>query len=113
MRRNTRILFPLTLAGALLAASVPCLAEEKTPGEPGRDECIAAVERVRKAMVILPPGSMARRFAESDAHQALVEAGNGEFDDCLEFAERAETEVRSPRHDLTAGDPVEPRRDGD
>jgi hypothetical protein len=34
----------------------------------------------------------------------MVEAGNGEFDDCLEAAARATDEVRQRRHTLQPGE---------
>jgi len=34
----------------------------------------------------------------------MIEAGNGEFDDCLEFAERAVVEVKELRHTLRPGE---------
>jgi hypothetical protein len=37
-------------------------------------------------------------------HQALIEAGNGEFDDCLELAARAAEETRERRHTLPPGE---------
>lgn len=34
----------------------------------------------------------------------MIEAGNGEFDDCLEFTERAVVEVKELRHTLRPGE---------
>ena len=52
----------------------------------------------------LPVDHLSRYFAERDLHQAMVEAGNGEFDDCLELAARATDEIRERRHVLQPGE---------
>ncbi len=66
--------------------------------EPTRASCEAAVARARTAMSRLPTGSMAQRFANADLVQAQSEGGNGEFDDCLEYAAKAEDEALHPHH---------------
>ena len=71
---------------------------------PTRQDCEAAVERARALASTLPANDPSRYFAERDLHQALVEAGNGEFDDCMEMAERATEEVREHRHVLFPGE---------
>jgi hypothetical protein len=72
--------------------------------EPTREDCEAAVEQARALSAALPADDPSRYFAERDLHQAMVEAGNGEFDDCLEMAERATDEVREHRHVLCPGE---------
>jgi hypothetical protein len=72
--------------------------------EPTREDCEAAVEQARALATALPADDPSRYFAERDLHQAMVEAGNGEFDDCLEMAERATEEVREHRHVLHPGE---------
>ncbi|WP_291684458.1 hypothetical protein [Bradyrhizobium sp.] len=72
--------------------------------EPTREDCEAAVEQARALAAALPADDPSRYFAERDLHQAMVEAGNGEFDDCLEMAERATDEVREHRHVLRPGE---------
>jgi len=52
----------------------------------------------------LPADHLSRYFAERYLHQAMIEAGNGEFDDCLEFTERAVVEVKELRHTLRPGE---------
>ena len=52
----------------------------------------------------LPADDLSRYFAERHLHQSMVEAGNGEFDECLEYAERATDEVREHRHTLQPGE---------
>jgi hypothetical protein len=72
--------------------------------EPTRADCEAAVEQARTLAAALPADDLSRYFAERDLQQAMVEAGNGEFDDCLEMAERATDEVREHRHALRPGE---------
>ncbi len=72
--------------------------------EPTRHDCEAAVDEARALAAALPADDPSRYFAERDLHQAMVEAGNGEFDDCLEMAQRATEEVREHRHVLRPGE---------
>lgn len=72
--------------------------------EPTRADCEAAVEQARALAAALPADDISRYFAERDLHQAMVEAGNGEFDDCLEAAARATDELRERRHTLQPGE---------
>ena len=58
----------------------------------------------RAQAAALPADDLSRYFAERDLHQALVEAGNGEFDDCLDAAARATEEMRERRHTLQPGE---------
>lgn len=71
--------------------------------EPTWEDCKAAVGQARALAEELPTDNLSRYFAERYLHQAVVEAGNGEFDDCLEMAERAAEQVRERRHDLPPG----------
>lgn len=73
------------------------------PGEPTKEACDAAVAKGRALADTLPTSDLSRVFAESYLHQALVEAGNGEFDDCIEKAEAAVDEVKERRHVLPPG----------
>jgi ATP:corrinoid adenosyltransferase len=72
--------------------------------EPTRQACDAAVAEARGMAAALPADDVSRYFAERDLQQALVEAGNGEFDDCLEAAARATDELRHRRHTLQPGE---------
>jgi hypothetical protein len=72
--------------------------------EPSQQDCDAAVEQARSLAAALPADDLSRYFAERDLQQALVEAGNGEFDECLEMAARAADEVRERRHELPPGE---------
>jgi len=62
------------------------------------------VALARAQAAALPADDLSRYFAERDLHQALVEAGNGEFDDCLDAAARATEEMRERRHTLQPGE---------
>jgi hypothetical protein len=72
--------------------------------EPTREACTSAVEQAQSIAAALPADDGSRYFAERDLHQALVEAGNGEFDDCLEAVARATDELRERRHRLKPGE---------
>ncbi|MGJ4892904.1 hypothetical protein ACQR1Y_32295 [Bradyrhizobium sp. HKCCYLRH3099] len=72
--------------------------------EPTQETCDAVVAQARAAAAVLPADDVSRYFAERDIQQALVEAGNGEFDDCVEKAERAMLEVRERPHSLKPGE---------
>jgi hypothetical protein len=75
----------------------------EVPGEPTKESCEAAVAEGRALADTLPTSDLSRVFAESYLHQAIVEAGNGEFDDCIERAEAAVDEVKERRHVLPPG----------
>lgn len=84
------------------AAAIGAVAE--APDEPTWEDCKAAVGQARALAEELSADNLSRYFAERYLHQAAVEAGNGEFDDCLEMAERASEQVRERRHDLPPGE---------
>jgi hypothetical protein len=73
------------------------------PDEPTKEACDAAVAKARVLADTLPTSDLSRVFAESYLLQAVVEAGNGEFDDCIERAEEAVDEVKERRHVLPPG----------
>jgi hypothetical protein len=91
------------LAGLACGALTPC-GVSSASAEPARQDCDAAVEQTRALAAALPADDPSRYFAERDLHQALVEAGNGEFDDCLDLAARATDEVKQHRHTLQPGE---------
>ncbi|MBB4370543.1 hypothetical protein GGD63_003338 [Bradyrhizobium sp. cir1] len=91
------------LAGLGCAVAAPDAAAPASE-EPTRDDCNAAVAEARALAAALPPDHLSRYFAERHLHQALVEAGNGEFDECLDMAARASVEVRERRHELRPGE---------
>jgi hypothetical protein len=65
---------------------------------------VAAVAAARELAERLPADDASRYFAERHLHQAMTEAGNGEFDDCLEWAEQATVEIKEHRHTLKPGE---------
>jgi len=93
------------LAVGILNGVEGCAADADPPRpEPTFAECEAAVAHARELAAALPADHLSRYFAERYLHQAMIEAGNGEFDDCLEFAERAVVEVKELRHTLRPGE---------
>jgi len=89
----------------LCDAFAPSRAEPAAaPIETTREDCTRAVAEARALAVTLPADDLSRYFAERHLQQALTEAGNGEFDDCLEWAARASDEARNPRHQLPPGE---------
>ena len=91
------------LVGVTYGAVTPCSADPDS-AEPTKMDCEAAVEQTRALAMALPADDLSRYFAERDLHQAMVEAGNGEFDECLEAAARAEKEIKERRHTLQPGE---------
>jgi len=87
----------------LEAGHTAAAAHNAEPDEPTREACEAAVAKGRALADTLPTSDLSRVFAESYLHQAMVEAGNGEFDDCIERAEDAVDEVKERRHVLPPG----------
>ncbi|WP_347379589.1 hypothetical protein [Bradyrhizobium sp. STM 3843] len=103
LSRIDRLGFCLLVTGVcslvLIGGARPASAEEPT-----REACEAAVAEARGLAATFPADDISRYFAERHLHQALVEAGNGEFDDCLEAVERATVELREHRHALKPGE---------
>ena len=95
----SRLLTLVLVALALSAAGASAHDEEPT-----QETCDAAVAKARAQAAALPVDDVSRYFAERDIQQALVEAGNGEFDDCVEKAERAMLEARERPHSLERGE---------
>ena len=91
------------LVGLACGAVTPCSANP-TSVEPTKESCEAAVEQTRALVAALPAGDLSRYFAERDLHQAMIEAGNGEFDDCLDMTARATDEIKERRHTLQPGE---------
>ena len=91
------------LVGLTCGAVTPC-SGDPTSVEPTKGGCEAAVEQTRSLAAALPADDLSRYFAERDLHQAMIEAGNGEFDDCLEVTARATDEIKERRHTLQPGE---------
>jgi hypothetical protein len=97
---------PLTLCllVCLVCGAVTPRDANTASAEPTKTDCEAAIEQTRALVAALPADDLSRYFAERDLHQAMVEAGNGEFDDCLELAARATDEIKQRRHTLQPGE---------
>jgi hypothetical protein len=102
-QRRMNCLNACLLVGLACFAFTPCSANPASV-EPTREACEAAVEQTRALAAALPVDDLSRYFAERDLHQAMIEAGNGEFDDCLEMAVRATDEIQQRRHTLQPGE---------
>ena len=97
--RRLGSLFLAAVVLSQMSDAAPAVAEEAT-----KEACEAAVQETRVKAEALPTDDVPRYFAERHLHQALVEAGNREFDDCLEAAERAAEELRERYHALAPGE---------
>lgn len=102
---------PAAAAGPLVSATEAPAAEPSIGEEPTAETCRAAVAAARALAEALPAEDLSRRVAESHLVQAIVEAGNGEFDDCLDMARHATIEVRERRHRSVSGAIGDDRRD--
>jgi hypothetical protein len=107
--RITAGYLPFAIAAFLAMAAGPAFGSE---AEPTKDDCTRAVEHARLLSQSLPQGNLSRYFAERHLQQALAEAGNGEYDDCLEWARKAEQEVSDPHHVLKPGEALVIRNGG-
>jgi hypothetical protein len=94
----------LVAVGILNGAQARAADADPPQAEPTLAECESAVAHARDLAATLPADHLSRYFAERYLHQAMIEAGNGEFDDCLEFTERAVVEVKELRHTLRPGE---------
>jgi hypothetical protein len=100
----------LALGALLSGVASPCNADTGSPeAAPTEEACMAAVAKARTLAETLPAGDLSRYFAERDVQQALTEAGNGEFDDCLEWVGRATQEVQERHHTLQPGETLKVR----
>ncbi len=97
-------LYTVGLVAGLACGAVMPGSADPAPAEPTREGCKAAVAQTRALAAALPAEDLSRYFAERDLHQAMIEAGNSEFDDCLELAARATEEIRERRHVLQPGE---------
>jgi hypothetical protein len=89
----------LVWSAAALVGTAPSAAEEAT-----REACDAGIAAAQGLAAALPDEDVSRYFAERHLQQAVVEGGNGEFDDCLEQVAQAADEVRERRHALPPGE---------
>lgn len=103
MQRRMNTLIVGLVASLAGGAVTPCSGDSVSV-EPTRESCEAAVEQTRALAAALPADDLSRYFAERDLHQATIEAGNGEFDDCLDMTARATDEIKQRRHTLQPGE---------
>jgi hypothetical protein len=103
--RKTMLQFAFAiLSGALLLCS-PAMAEGVAePAEPTLEDCTKALQDGRDRTIKLSAKSLSRYFAERFLQNAEAEAGNGEYDGCLEYAEKAIDEIDNRRHWLAPGE---------
>jgi hypothetical protein len=88
----------------LVCVACGTVTPRRATAEPTKADCETAVEQTRALAAALAADDLSRYFAERDLHQAMVEAGNGEFDDCLELAAHATEEIKERRHTLQPGE---------
>ncbi|MDB5651176.1 MAG: hypothetical protein JWL62_2696 [Hyphomicrobiales bacterium] len=91
---------------SMVAQDQPGLADS-SDDEPTYEMCVIAAERAKALAVTLPHDDISRYFAERNLQQAMTEAGNGEFDDCLGWAQQAALEVVEHRHQLQPGEKLD------
>jgi len=72
--------------------------------EPTLADCTRALEEGWGRTKQLPSRSLSRYFAERFMQSAETEAGNGEYDDCVEYSEKAVDEVENRWHRLAPGE---------
>lgn len=72
--------------------------------EPSLEDCAKVVAEGHEMARRLSAKSLSRYFAERYLQSAMTEAGNGEFDECVEYAAKAVDEVENRRHWLAPGE---------
>lgn len=91
----------LAISFGMLVTGVAAGAEE---AEPSREDCTKALQRGHELASRLSPKSLSRYFALRYLQSAEAEAGNGEFDECVEFATKAVDEIENRSHWLAPGE---------
>jgi hypothetical protein len=71
-----------------------------------RKSCTDGMGEARNLAAALPTDDPSRYFAERYLVQATMEAGNGEFDDCVDLSEKAKDEIKEHRHQLAPGEKI-------
>lgn len=77
---------------------------EEAAEEPTSEDCAKVLAQAREMTNALSPKSLSRHFANSLLSDAQTEANNGEFDGCVEYAEKAIDEVVHRKHWLAPGE---------
>jgi len=98
-----RTVLPLALIGVVLLSGGSTRAEQAAE-EPTMADCTKALEEGWSKTKQLSSKSLSRYFAERFLQSAEAEAGNGEYDGCVEYAEKAEDEVENRWHWLAPGE---------
>jgi hypothetical protein len=102
---RTTLRFAFAVLSLAWLASSPVRAEDAAQlEEPTLQECTKALEEGRDKANKLSAKSLSRYFAERFLQSAEAEAGNGEYDGCLEYAEKAVDEIDNRRHWLAPGE---------
>jgi len=92
---------PLAALGLVLLAQGPVRADSQEPTE---EECSAALKDAEQRVAAMSEKSLSRYFADNLLAYARIEAGNGEYDECLEKVEKAVAEIEERRHWLAPGE---------
>ena len=99
-----KILF-LAILGVVLFSGGSARAEHAAANEePTMADCTKALEEGWGKVKQLSSKSLSRHFAERFLKSAEAEAGNGEYDECVEYAEKALDEVENRWHWLAPGE---------
>lgn len=96
----------LVLGAAVMLAVCPAAAPARAQGRegPGPAQCAAALAAAHAKAAKLPERHVSRYVAERLLAGAAMEAGNGEYDECVDGARNAEREITERRHVLAAGE---------
>jgi hypothetical protein len=100
-----RTVLSLAILGvALLSGGSTRAGQAAATEEPTVADCTKALEEGWSKARQLSSKSLSRYFAERFLTSAEAEAGNGEYDGCVEYAEKAVDEVENRWHWLAPGE---------
>jgi hypothetical protein len=98
-----RTVLSLAMLGVVLFSGESTRAEQVAE-EPTMADCTKALEEGWNKAKQLSSKSLSRYFAERFLQNAQTEANNGEYDGCVEYAEKAVDEVENRWHWLAPGE---------
>lgn len=98
-----RTVLSLAILGVVLLSGGSTRAEQAAE-EPTMADCTKALEEGWSKTKQLSSRSLSRHFAERFLQSAETEASNGEYDGCVEYAEKAVDEVENRWHWLAPGE---------